>query len=172
MTGSAHLNSPKRTITSKPLAGTVIDVEVPTHVVAVLDFHSGAIGTLVTSFDVKATALPSIEVYGTEASMLVPDPNLFGGDVQLRGAGEKKWRSAKPVHRYKDNWRGVGLADMAMGLSTGRAHRANGDVALHVLEIMHAVHIASNEGRHVELTTKPERPAPMDAKLKEGTLED
>ncbi|MGI8907489.1 MAG: Gfo/Idh/MocA family protein [Candidatus Sumerlaeaceae bacterium] len=170
VTGSAGINMPQRTISSQPLAGKVIDVEVPTHVVAVLDFHSGAIATLVTSFDIKATALPNIEIYGTEAGMSVPDPNCFGGDVKIRGWREKNWRKVRNKHKYGENSRGVGLADMASAMQTGRAHRASGEVALHVLEIMHAVHTASTEGKHIELITRPERPAAMNPKLAEGVL--
>jgi predicted dehydrogenase len=171
VTGSAAINHPRRTITSKPHFGKVIDVEVPTHVVAVLDFWSGAIGTLITSFDVLATALPNIEVYGTEATMSVPDPNCFGGDVKIRRWRAENWEPVPNEHKFAENSRGVGLADMAAAMQSGREHRANGQLALHVLEIMHAVHTASTEGRHVEISTRPERPAALNGQLPEWKLD-
>ncbi len=78
VSGEAAITFPQRTITSKPLYGTVIDVETPTHIASTLQFASGAIGTIITSFDVWASQLPRIEVYGTEGSLAVPDPNGFG----------------------------------------------------------------------------------------------
>jgi len=171
VTGANVLNTPRREIRSKPFAGKIIEVEVPTHVVGVLEFHSGVLATLTTSFDTVATALPNIEVYGTGGSILVPDPNCFGGDVQVRRAGEKRWKRVKSVHKYADNSRGIGLADMAAAIQGNRPHRAAGELALHVLEIMHAVHTAAAEGRHVEITSKPPRPSPLDPTLPKGRLD-
>ena len=88
----------------------------------------------------------------------------------LHRAGGKAWKVGKSKHRYRDNWRGVGLADMAAAILSGRNHRASGDMALHVLEIMHAIHISSSTGRHQKLTTSVERPEPLDPSLKEGTF--
>src|SRR5437870_2114529 len=77
VTGSTRITFPERTITSQPKAGQKISVEIPTHLVAVLDFASGAVGTLITSFDVWAHTLPNIQIYGSEGSMAAPDPNSF-----------------------------------------------------------------------------------------------
>lgn len=170
VTGSTALNRPERTITSQPFAGRVIQVEVPTHVVAVLEHRNGVIATLTTSFDVRATSLPNIEVYGTEGSMIVPDPNSFGGDVEIRRTGQKRWLRQKSRFGYSENSRGLGLADMATAMRTGAPHRASGELALHVLEIMHAVITAAKEGRHIVLTTAVERPEPMPSLPKKRAL--
>ncbi len=161
VTGSAHVTFPERTITSQPKYGTTITVNTPTHVTGVLDFANGAVGTITTSFDVWAAALPWIEIYGTQGTLSVPDPNFFGGPVRVRRAGAKEWSEAPLAYGYAENSRGVGLADMATALRSGRPHRANGELAYHVLDIMHAVHDASAEGRHVELTSGTPRPAPL-----------
>jgi predicted dehydrogenase len=165
VTGSARITFAERTITSEPKRGEKITVRVPTHVAGVLDFASGAIGTILTSFDVWHAGLPCIEVYGTEGSLSVPDPNGFGGPVRVRRAGDEAWREAPITREYGYNARGIGVADMARRLRAGAgggAPRASGSMALHVLEIMHGIHEASKRGAHVELTTTCARPAPVE----------
>jgi predicted dehydrogenase len=172
VTGSARITFPQRTITSKPKAGTTIRVKVPTHVAGVMDFANGAIGTIVTSFDVWGANLPRIEVYGTEGSLSVPNPNAFCGPVELLPAGGKSaWRQIPLTHGYADNSRGLGVADMAYGLRSGRAHRASGELAYHVLDVMHAFHEASAKGRHVRITSTCPRPQALPMGLAAGTLD-
>jgi predicted dehydrogenase len=170
VTGSARITFPERTITSQPKHGETITVDVPTHVAGVLDFEGGAIGTIITSFDVWSAQLPRIEIYGTEGSLSVPDPNTFGGPVRLRRAGEREWRDVALTHGCAENSRGLGVADMARALRTGRPHRASGELTGHVLEIMHAFHEASDQGRHVELSSGCQRPAPLPAGLPDWTV--
>jgi predicted dehydrogenase len=171
VTGSARATFAERLITSLPKAGTKIAVEVPTHVVGVMDFAGGAIGTIMTSFDVWAAQLPRIEIYGAEGTMEVPDPNGFGGQVRIRRPADKEWVEVCPSHSYAENSRGIGVADMACALRSGRPHRASGDLAYHVLDVMHAFHDASSTGRHVTLKSTCDRPAPLPTGLKEGTLD-
>jgi predicted dehydrogenase len=171
VTGSARATFAERLITSQPKSGTRIQVEVPTHVAGVMDFASGAICTIVTSFDVWAGQHPCIEVYGTEATMQVPDPNGFGGPVRIRRPGDKEWAEMPLTHGYAENSRGIGVADMAYALRSGRPHRASGDLAYHVLDIMHAFHDASAKGKHVVLKSTCDRPAPLPTGLKPGTLD-
>ncbi len=170
VSGSTRMTYPTRTITSKPKAGQIVQVEVPTHVVGVLDFASGPIATLVTSFDVHYHHMPNIEIYGSHGSMLVPDPNTFGGPIKVRRAGESEWRDVPLSHGYSDNSRGVGVADMAHAVRTGQPHRASGDLTLHVLELMHAIHTASSSGAHVTPAYPCERPAPLQMGLLPGTI--
>jgi len=172
VTGSARVTFPERTITSKPKYGTVIEVDVPTHVVGVLDFANGGIGTIVTSFDVWEANLPRIEVYGTEGTLSVPDPNTFGGPVRVLRAGAEDWSEVPLTYGYAENSRGVGVADMACALRSGRLHRASGELAYHVLDIMHAVHEASVAGEHVKLKSKCRPPAPLPLGLRPWTLDD
>lgn len=158
--GSAQTAFPERTITSEPKRGQVMQVEVPTHVAGTLDFENGVTATMVTSFDImKGADLPRIEIYGSEGSLKVPDPNSFGGPVLLKRVGD--WQEIPLTHGYTDNNRGIGVADMALALREGRAHRAHGAMAYHVLEAMHAFHISSEENRHYFMKSGFERPAPM-----------
>jgi predicted dehydrogenase len=93
----------------------------------------------------------------------VPDPNGFGGPVLLRRASDANWQEVPLTHGHSDNSRGIGLVDMAEAMQTGRRHRASGDLAYHVLDIMDALHESSSTGRHIELTSQCERPEPMEA---------
>ena len=172
VTGSARITFPERLITSQPLYGTRIQVETPTHVAGVMDFASGAIGTILTSFDVWHAQLPRIEIYGSEGSLSVPDPNTFGGPVRVCRAGQGEFTEVPLTHGYITQNRGIGVADMAYALRSGRAHRANGDLAYHVLDLMHAFHDASREGRHIDVASTCQRPAPLPLGLREGVLDE
>ncbi|AZN43164.1 Gfo/Idh/MocA family protein [Paenibacillus albus] len=170
VTGSAVISYPERTITSEKKNGKVITVETPTHIAGVLDFHSGAVGTLITSFDTKAgTSLPNIEVHGSEGSILVPDPNTFGGPVKVRKLGGE-WEEVALTHGNTDNNRGIGVADMARAIVEGRTHRANGAMAYHVLEAMHGFHDASRDGKHYTMESTCERPEAMPVLESEPSL--
>ncbi len=172
VTGSARATFPERTITSKPKYGKVIDVEVPTHVMGVLDFANGAIGSVLTTFDVWSANLPFIEIYGTEGTLSVPDPNTFGGPVSVRRYTESEWSAIPLTHLYSENSRGLGVADMATAITSGRPHRASGELAFHVLDIMESIHVASEEGTHIRLQSACERPAPIPLGLMPGLLDD
>ncbi len=161
VTGSARISRPTRTISSQPRDGEVIDVEVPTHVAGLLDFASGPIGVLVTTFDAQASELPRIEIYGTTATLSVPDPNTFGGPVRLRHATDDQWEEIPITRPYTEQSRGIGLADMAVALRTGSPQRASGALAYHVLDLMHAIHEASASGQHVAIASGVERPEAM-----------
>jgi predicted dehydrogenase len=163
VTGSTRVSFPERTITSQPKFGTKIHVEVPTHVAAVIDFACGAVGSMIMSFDVWEAKLPRMEIYGSEGSLSIPDPNGFGGPVHLWRHDAREWREMPLTSDLVKDWRGLGLADMARAMRDGRPHRANGELAYHVLDIMHAIHDASLEGRHVDLTSNCERPARLSA---------
>jgi predicted dehydrogenase len=172
VTGSARVTFPERLITSQAKFGTVIQVNTPTHLAGVLDFASGAVGTIVTSFDIWGHNLPRIEIYGTEGSLSVPDPNTFGGPVRVRRMGTTDWSEIPLTHGYASNSRSLGVADMAHALRSGRSHRAAGELAYHVLDVMHAVLDASADGRHVEVESTCDRPAALPLGLRDGLLDD
>jgi len=172
VTGSARITHAQRTIGSKPRRGERIPVEVPTHVATVIDFASGPVATLVTSFDVQASRYRNIEIYGTEATLSVPNPNNFEGPVMIRGLTDTAWTEIEPRRAYLPQQRGIGLADMVWATRTGRAHRASSTLALHVLELMTASVAASEQGRHVELQTTCEPAPSLPLDLPENTFDD
>ena len=170
VTGTTRITYPERTITSQPKHGQKITVEVPTHVTGLMNFSNGAIGTIVTSFDVWGANLPRIEIYGSEGSLSVPDPNRFDGPVHLLKAGEQEWQDIEHTHSIEVS-RGVGAADMAYGLLYDRPHRASGALAYHVLDVMEAFEDASQQGRHIALSSQIERPAALPPGLPLGELD-
>lgn len=169
--GSVRTTFPERVITSAPKYGTRVKVDTPTHIAGTLDFANGAVGTIITSFDIWSHNLPCIEIHGTEGSLSVPDPNGFGGPVRVRRPGSANWSEMPLSHGYAENSRGIGPADMAYALTTGRPHRAAGDLAFHVLDIMHAFKESSDAGAHVILKSGCPRPAPLPMNLLPGTLD-
>jgi predicted dehydrogenase len=159
VSGSAKKSFETRIITSEPLNGTEIQVDVPTHIAGTLDFAGGAVGTIITSFDGYRHTLPAIEIYGTEGSLRVPDPNSFGGPVYVSRFHAEAWSEIPLLKDYADNSRGLGLTDMAEAISEGRPHRASGELAYHVLEVMHGIHDASAQGTYYNLKSTCTRPA-------------
>lgn len=171
VTGSTRISFAEREIGSEPKRGTKILVETPTIVTGLLEFGSGPVGTIITSFDVWKSSLPRIEIYGSEGTLSVPDPNTFGGPVVLWRPDAKEGEPVALLPIRDKNSRSLGIADMAHALRSGRAHRANGEMAYHVLDLMHTIHDAAREGRHIEMASTCVRPAPMPLGLPESLLD-
>jgi len=159
-----------RTITSEPKFGQVIDVDVPTHVAGNILFENGASVTMITSFDVWGSKLPNIEIYGTRGSLIVPDPNTFGGDVLYKSAFSSEFTVMPLTHTYYENSRGIGLSDMAECVLSGGINRACGELANHVLEIMHAFHISSDTQSYYQMKSTCQKPQPLPLGLTEGYI--
>ena len=171
VSGVATRTRDERIVTSEPLQGTRIPVEIASHVTGSLLFESGAVVSMTMSFDVARHRHAPIELYGEKGSLIVPDPNYFGGKVEVATASED-WREIPVEHAYADgNYRILGLADMAQAIRQGRPHRASGELAFHVLEVMEAFQTSSDLGAAVAIASRPERPAPMPARLKTGELD-
>lgn len=168
VTSMARIGIPERTITSQPLAGSKITVETPTHIAGTLNFEAGPVATLITSFECHGHHMPRIEIYGDEGSLSVPDPNTFGGPVSLLRRGSKEWEDIPLERPYTENSRGLGVADLAEALATGRDHRANERVAYHVLDLMHSLLDSSDAGRHIEIRSTMTRPEPLPEGLRQG----
>ncbi|WP_416958967.1 Gfo/Idh/MocA family protein [Streptomyces sp. Agncl-13] len=163
---SSRIGAPRRTVTSPGRTVDSVDVTVPTHAAAVLTFASGVIATTQMSFDVWDTDLPAMEIYGTEGTLSLPNPNHFDGDVRLRRHGEGDWTVLEPavelfgaVGTREQARRGLGVRDLATAVEGG-PHRANASFAFHVLEALCAVEDSSRSGRTVRLESTCERPEP------------
>jgi predicted dehydrogenase len=159
--GLASTPETTRSIGSGPKAGTSFPVSVATHVTGVLEHTNGALSTLMMSFGVWAGQLPRIEVYGTTGSLSVPDPNRFDGPVQVFRSSDPQWVEVPVSGGYPAAARGCGVADMARAIADGTVHRANGDLAYHVLDIMESLLAAAETGTAVEIASHPDRPAPV-----------
>ena len=165
-----HVSAITGTGFEERIAGTgeVVPVNTPTHVSVNLKHVSGAISTLITSFDVQASILPRIEIYGTDATLAVPDPNTFGGPVRIHhGRKTANPNATAPTdtiedlvltHYYKDQSRGLGLAEMIRAHAAGKTPRASGELSFHVLEIMELSLESAKAGTVMRTTTPPSRP--------------
>ncbi|GGM32423.1 Gfo/Idh/MocA family protein [Promicromonospora citrea] len=157
--GAASHTRGTRTIGSGPRAGQTVPVAVDTHVTGVLRHASGALSTLVMSFDAVATRASSIEVHGEAGSLVVPDPNQFDGDVRLHELGGE-WRLLPVSAGYRDAGRGIGVADLA-ATPDGELPRASGDLAHHVLEVMTALLSSAESGAAVAVESRCAVPPPV-----------
>lgn len=171
--GLATRGFSERIVTRSEDYGRRLPVEVTTHQTASLAFASGVAATLVTSFDVKKCELPRIEIYGSEGTLQVPDPNTFGGPVRVFRSGQPEagWQEFPLVSPYHKDSRGIGVADMAAGILTQRPHRASGDLAFHVLDAMLAVDESSARRAFIDLESQVERPAAMPMSLHPGQVD-
>ena len=162
----------ERTIGSGARQGEVVPVETDTHIAGLLEFQSGAIITIVTSFDVWKHDHGPLELYGETGSMRIPDPNTFTGPVFLaRERGD--WEEVPLTHGYGDgNYRSIGVADLAHAIRAGRPHRASMELAFHVLEVMEACLKSSDDDRFIDIESWCERPAALPTGLASGRLDD
>ncbi len=163
---------PTRTIRSEPRRGEVIPVETPTNIHALLEFGQGATITLSTSWDVWAHRHGHMELYGTEGSLFLPDPNFFGGTLERSGpdgtiTAEPAWDHPFGIPNQgldsdpRANYRTAGLADMAIAISEGRPHRCSLELAVHATDVMMSVLKSGETGSFVEMTTTCDRPEPL-----------
>ena len=153
-----------RLATSPEIFGKKLPVDVDTCYFGTLEFAGGALVTANFSFDVWAHGHAPIEIYGREGSLAVPDPNTFGGPVRLlrkENRKEREWKELPLVTPYAANSRFLGVADLAAAIQEGRSCRANGELALHVLEVLCAYGASSESGKAIDITTQPELPARM-----------
>ncbi|MDQ0558589.1 putative dehydrogenase [Rhizobium mesoamericanum] len=164
--------SDTRTITSQPRYGEIIPVKTPTTIQAMLEFVSGATITLTASWDVWSHRHANMELYGTDGSLYVPDPNFFGGVVEASGRDKDikpldSWEhpfgifNQESPHGPRANYRTAGLADMAMAIIEGRDARCSLDRTLHGVDVMTSILKSGEEGRFIELTTTCTQPAAL-----------
>jgi len=148
-----------RVIGAGPRAGTRFAAAVPTYVVATYRFASGVIGSFLASFDVVASTAPHLEVHGTAGSLAMGDPNTFEGEVSVQRPGEVAWSDVR-LRADRRSGRGIGLAEMVEAIREDRPHRASGELAYHVLDVLLATEAAA-EGRPHQITSTTDRQASL-----------
>jgi predicted dehydrogenase len=191
--GGARTFFKERTVTSQAKYGEKVKVGTETHITGVMDFASGALGTVMMSFDVWDPHLPRIEIYGREGTIYMHEddpyggPNVFGGKIYFRRGKDSDWLGypsqipRKPkmtvwdeipvIHGYNENSRGVGLGDMAYAVQTGRSNRASGEMAFHVLETMVGFMESAKNEKYYKLTSSCAKPEPLTPNLPDFVLE-
>lgn len=156
---SSRLRTSRVVPESGPRAGETLPVEVDTYVAATLRHDNGVISTLIVSFDTIASQLPRIEVYGSAASLNVPDPNQFSNPVGIsRGRGEP-FTEVADLAGYADAGRGFGLSDLVRSIGEGVPHRQSAELGFHVHEVMERIAEAAEAGRTVAVQSRCDRPA-------------
>jgi len=154
----ARASFKQRTITSKPKYGTAINVDVPTYITGIMQFDSGVIGTIFTSFDVHYDESFHLEIYGSDATLRLPDPNTFGGPVMLYRQKTKIWQEIPMAYPFADDSRGIGVVGMANAILTGgQDFPAQDTQLLHVLEVMESFQKSSDTGIEVIIGSKFKR---------------
>lgn len=172
----------QRKIYSKPRRGEVIPVDISTYYAGILKFENGVIANINMSFDVWLSNLPKMEIYGTDGTLVIPDPNHFGGSIRLirgealideieglenhqavgRLSRPQMWEKSREIpHVFQqphDNMRGIGLADMADAIRHNRNSRVDARLACHVTEVLESL---SENGVIKQLQTRCERPEPF-----------
>lgn len=171
VTASATSFSKERTAGHKDILGEKIKVEVPTHYTGFMEFHSGAIITVIVGWETYRHTHGPIQIHGTEGSMQCPDPNAFGGPVKIFRPGNQDWADSILTHSYSGNSRMLGVADMISGIRNGKSHRCSGELAVHVLEVMHSFEASTKKGGKVEIKNKCQHPQPLKTGLMEGLVE-
>ena len=185
--GLGRKRETSRMIENGPRHGEMMPVEVDTHSLSLIEFESGVTGQMMVSFDVWESETPRLEIYGTDGTLCIPDPdpgdgaNIFQGPVWLRTRKTSRW-SMRPRPQAPADWavvpnthglnfdaRGVGLADLAMAVREGREPRASGALGLHLCEVMEGILQSPGLGRFVEIESTCARP-PMLAETSEPDL--
>lgn len=142
----ATMGRTERTVLVGPRAGEKFSVETPTHVTAILQFASGCVGTLTTSFEVVHTATPNVEIYGTEGVISAPQANSWSGPILLARAGDATFTEVPLPATTEHGYLGLGLIEMAASIRAGRIHQSDGARALHVLEVLAAILESAGHG--------------------------
>jgi predicted dehydrogenase len=157
---TARTGHAERVAGAGPLLGKRFRVEVATHVAAMLDFAGGQTASVLFSFE-SPLLRSRVEITGTAAILRAPDPNTFAGPVRLREAGAADWTTVAAAPAEPS--RGLGVLDLARALSAGRPHRASGELALHVVDVMTAILESADRGEFVAVGSTFEVPEPLPA---------
>jgi predicted dehydrogenase len=170
VTALANKAKQERTISNGPRSGEKVPVIVMTNVHAILEFVSGAQVALMASWDVWAHRHQNMELYGTDGAIFVPDPNFFGGKVEVAGTDRDPkevdvWDHPLTAKNYQFDWgtqanyRGVGLSDMMAGVEHARDYRCSLDRSLHTIDVLTSILKSADEGRALDISTSCSQPA-------------
>jgi len=177
--------SNERTFLIGPKTGQQFKVEIPTSYMLNLEFHNDTIVQGFLSFDVNNHARNHMELYGSKGSIIVPDPNMFGGPVSISKELGSEWTEHsvedKPLGKtniftqssrsnespQQSNYRGAGLSEMIDAMENQRIHRCNGDLALHVIDIIESTMISASQVKEIQMRTTCIKPKPfLDSEIK------
>lgn len=164
---------PKRKITSEPLYGQMIDVEVPTFLTCSLRTENSTLVNMILTFDVQDTRFGAfeMEIYGEDGTLSMQAPPFFDGKILYKKKGWSDWSEIPTMYCYKEDSRGVGVADLASAIESNRPHRLSGEMGYHTLEIMHAILKSQETGNAVFLKSRYERSSGLPLHLSVGEMD-
>ena len=171
VTGMAQTPFPERVLADGPEKGKTMPVPVATHTIGAVEFVNGALASVVTSTDVFAREIPPVLVYGTNGTLRAPDPNGVSGPVHILRETSDEWEEVPLTHSYALPFRGIGVAELAQAIASGRPNRASGRLAYHVLDTMLAFEDSARDRTQVEVQSECPRPAPLPSHLEEIALD-
>lgn len=137
--GSATRSHRVRTIATGPKKDQEIPVDVDTHINAILFHENGLVSTITVSFEIWGTTSPLIEIFGTQGTLSIPDPNQFSDTPKIKSAGSPDWQEVQASAGYTNAGRGYGLSEMVAAISEGRKPRLAADLGYHVLEVFESI---------------------------------
>ena len=165
--GFAKASFDTRTITAKEHFGEQVEVEVPTYVEGLMKFESGAVARMLATFDAYYPSAARIEIFGSEGTLFVPDPNMFGGVIQICDS-KNEMKEIPLEYGFKDNSRGLGLWDMCVAIRNGVSQRAGCLQTLHVLEVLRSFEKATDTRSFVKIESPYVRQNPMNKDAEEA----
>lgn len=192
--GFSQIFGQMRTNPANPRYMEPYEADAPTTMTAALQFENGAIGNLTVLGECYGE-VPRIEIYGTDGTIVCPDPNTYSGPVYLSRIGSDKLMEIPLTHdynfysqgekpyvdertpkwigpaRWEESRRGLAVADMAWAIRNGREHRCSAELALHAFEIIHGCNLSSEKGITYHMTTHPKQPAPIPPGFVKGAAE-
>ena len=170
----AQIGVTARTVLTEQRFGEKIGIKTPTHLVCALEYEEGGMANLMISWEIWASKLPNMEIYGTEGTMRLPHWNNYQSDFDLftKEGGGGDWQNIETGRPYVGgSYRGLGMADMAAAIIADRPHRASGERANHVLDIMEGLVRAAREDKPIEMTTPYDRPELFAENVQEGEID-
>jgi predicted dehydrogenase len=161
--GLAATVFPERVIGTGPRRGTTFQIGIADHVAGILRLASDVLATITTSYAAWPTSGPSVQLFGSEATIVLPPANHLGGPIWIQGLRERHWRRLPVRHGRtgQRQWWGIGVADLASAIRNGVPHRASGELGLHVLEVLDGLLASAADGVGRGLSGLPARPDPL-----------
>ncbi len=170
----AQIGITDRTVLSEPRFGEKIDVQTPTHLVCALEYADGGMANLMISWEIWASRLPFMEIYGTDGTIRLPHWNSYEDNFEVYTKTEKggSWATIQTQRPYVGgSYRGLGMAEMAAAILTDKPHRASGERANHVLDIMEGLVRSAREDKPIQMSTPYEKPEIFADDLQEGEID-
>jgi predicted dehydrogenase len=144
--------------------GRAFHITTPDFGVTMLEFGGGLVARLTTNFYVphRGSKQSGVEFHGDLGSLYMAAFDRFDSVVEFGPYGQPY----EAVPLLKEPYHGIqwgrGVADLADAIREGRPHRATGQQAAHVVEILTAAAESMRTERSVGLTSAFPQPAPMD----------